>query len=103
MRWYLIHFATYHKIYLIVGAVLLLLALLPTKENTYQKTQKFLYLALTIWIICFAYKLNTGQDIVYLFNKKDQFGSERQPTRKVGGPFNKYYSNEAGRKAKNGD
>jgi hypothetical protein len=98
---YLIHFFTYNKIYLFTGAVLLILIILPTKEKISPKTTKFLYLAVVIWIISFAYRVNTGQDIIYLFNNNDNTLTEGQPN-KIKGPFNKYYSNEAGRKSQNG-
>ena len=97
MNYYLIHFFIYNKIYLLTGALLLVLIILPTKERISAKTQKTLYLALFIWIISFAYRINTGQDIIYLLNNNGNLGNEHQP-RKMGGPFNKYYSNEAGRK-----
>jgi len=97
---YLVHFFTYNKIYLFTGAALLLVVLLPTKKKISPKTKKALYLFVLIWIVCFAYRINTGQDIIHLFNKNDNFGNERQPARIKEGPFNKYYSNDAGRKAK---
>ena len=77
---------------------MLFLVLLPTKKKMSAKTQKALYLALGIWIICFAYRINTGRDIIYLFNRNDNFKNEGQSFHIEGGPFNKYYSNEAGRK-----
>ena len=97
----LIHFFTYHKIYLLTGGVLLLFIMLPTRKKIPGKTQKALYLVILIWIICFAYKMNTGDDIIRLFAKGDDLGSEQNSTRIEGGPFNKYYSNDAGRKPKN--
>ena len=97
---YLIHFFTYNKLYLFTGLALFLLVVLPTKGKVSTKTKKALYLGIAVWIICFAYRINTGQDIIQLFNKSDNFGNEPRSTRIQGGPFNKYYSNEAGRKAK---
>ena len=98
---YLIHFFTYNKVYLFTGATLILLVILPTKEKISSATQKALYLAVIIWIICFAYRMNTGNNITYMFNKTDDFGNNRQPAKIEGSPFNKYYSNDAGRKPKN--
>jgi len=102
----LVHFFTYNKLYLITGVVLLGLFLLPTKEKISSSTRKLFYFAAVIWVICFAYRVNTGQDITYLFKKNnaahDTFNPEAQPG-KVTGPFNKYYSNDAGRKPKNGE
>lgn len=97
---YLIHFFTYNKIYLFSGVALLLLVFLPTKEKISSKTKKALYVFIIIWIVCFAYRINTGNDIIYLFNKTDNFGNTRQPGKIEGSPFKKYYSNEAGRKPK---
>jgi hypothetical protein len=99
---YLIHFFTYNKIYLFTGAALLLLILLPTKGKISPKSKKALFLFALIWIVCFAYRINTGQDIIYLFNKKDNFTNERQSAGIKKGPFSKYYSNDAGREAKTG-
>lgn len=98
---YLIHFFTYNKIYLFTGAALLLLVFLPTKEKISSNTRKTLFVFVIIWILCFAYRINTGNDIIYLFDKNDTFGDEREPARLESGPFNKYYSNDAGRKPKN--
>jgi len=95
----LIHFFTYNKIYLFAGALLLFLAFLPTKERISPNTRKALFVFLIIWIICFAYRMNTGKDIIYLFNKSETFRNEPEPAG-IKGPFNKYYSNEAGRKTK---
>jgi hypothetical protein len=53
-----------------------------------------------IWIICFAYRINSGKHFTDLFDRKDTFGDESEAGRLKGGPFNKYYSNEAGRKTK---
>jgi hypothetical protein len=97
---YLLLFFKYNQLYFFTGAVLLFLVLFPTKKKASPKTQKALYLALAIWVICFAYRINTGQDIIYLFGKKDIYGNQSQPPQIKGGPFNKYYSNDAGRKSK---
>ena len=98
---FLIRFFTYNKIYLLTGLPLLLLVLIPAKEKASSVTKKAAYVLAVIWIICFAYRINTGNDIIYLFDKNDTFGNEHEPARLEGGPFNKYYSNDAGRKAKN--
>jgi len=97
---YLIRFFTYNKIYLFSGIVLLVLVLFPTKEKLSANTRKTLYIAVLIWIICFAYRINTGRDIINLFKKSDSFGTKPEPARIEGSPFNKYYSNDAGRKSK---
>ena len=97
---YLIHFFTYNKIYLFTGAILLLLVLLPTKEKISPKTRKTLYVCVVIWIICFAYRINTGNDITYLFKSNNDFNDQRQSTEIKASPFKKYYSNDAGRKSK---
>ena len=86
--------------YLFTGAALFLLVLLPTKKKISPRTQKTLYIFVLIWIVCFAYRINTGQDIVHLLNKKDNFVDEQQPAGPMKGPFSKHYSNDAGRKAK---
>jgi hypothetical protein len=96
-------FFKYNKLYFFTGAFLLLLLFLPTKEKISGKTQKALYVAAVIWVLCFAYRITTGQDIIYLLDNKDNYSEynyneESQPA-KVGGPFNKYFSNEAGRKS----
>ncbi len=96
---YLIHFFTYNKIYLISGIVLLLLVIIPTKEKVSQNTKKALYVFVVIWLICFAYRINTGDDITRLFQSSNDFDDSNQSTT-IKGPFNKYYSNDAGRKAK---
>jgi hypothetical protein len=98
---YLIHFFKYNKIYLIIGIVLLLLVILPTKEKISAKTQKALYLGIVIWIICFAYRISTGEDIIYLFKNNNTWENDSKPIELKGSPFNKYYSNDAGRKPKN--
>jgi hypothetical protein len=87
--------------YLLTGAALLILILLPTKGKISSKTQKALYLGVIIWIICFAYRVNTGNDIAHLFISSDDFGNKQNSTKVKGSPFNKYYSNDAGRKPKN--
>jgi hypothetical protein len=97
---YLIHFFKYNKIYLIIGVVLLILIILPTKEKISAKTQKALYLSIVIWIICFAYRIGTGEDIIYLFKNKNTWENENKPIELKGSPFNKYYSNDTGRKPK---
>ena len=99
----LILFFKYNQLYFFSGAILLFLVFFPTKKKASPKTQKALYLAVAIWVICFAYRINTGQDIIYLFEKKDNFGNQSQPSQIKGGPFNKYYSNDAGRKSKSGN
>lgn len=98
---HLILFFKYNKLYFFSGAFLLLLTFLPTKEKISQGARKALYLGLVIWIICFAYRINTGKDIIYLFKKTDNYGSgSSSSSGKIGGPFNKYYSNDAGRTPK---
>jgi amino acid permease len=97
---YLIHFFKYNKIYLITGIALLLLVIIPTKEKISAKTQKALYLGIVIWIICFAYRMSTGEDIIYLFKNKDTWENENKPIEFKSSPFNKYYSNDAGRNTK---
>lgn len=103
MRYYLIHFVTYNKLYLVAGGILLSLVILPTKEQVSPATRKAFYLALVIWVICFAYRLNTGESIMNLFKNNDNFEQESQSTILKASPFNKYYSNEAGRKPQNGN
>jgi hypothetical protein len=95
-----IHFFTYNKIYLFTGVVLFLLVIIPTKEKISHKTKKALYVFVVIWIICFAYRVNTGNDITRLFNSPDDFEDESQSTTIKKGPFSKYYSNDAGRETK---
>jgi len=97
---YLIHFFSYNKIYLYTGLLLLLLVVLPTKGKMSSRTRGWLYVAVVIWIICFAYRVNTGNDIISLSSKKDTSGDETRPMQGEKGPFSKYYSNDAGRKAK---
>ena len=96
---YLTHFFIYNKIYLFSGAALLFFILLPTQKKVSSNTRKTLIVFVIIWIICFAYRMNTGKDIIYLFNKSETFRNEPEPAG-IKGPFNKYYSNEAGRKSK---
>lgn len=98
---YLIHFFTYNKIYLFTGVILFLLVIIPTKEKISHKTKKTLYVFIVIWIICFAYRVNTGNDITHLFDSSNDFEDESQSTTIKKGPFSKYYSNDAGRKSKN--
>ena len=101
MNDYLVHLVAYNKIYLIIGAGLLLLLFLPTKEKISAGTQKALYVFLVIWIICFAYRINTGRNITHLFESRNNYNSQKQDAPRVqGSPFNKYYSNDAGRKPK---
>lgn len=97
---YLVHFFTNNKIYLFTGLALLLLIVLPTRGKISSQTRTWLYVAVILWIICFSYRVNTGNDIISLFKKSDNFDDESQPVQVPGGPFNKYYSNDAGRKAK---
>jgi hypothetical protein len=99
---YLVHFFINNKIYLLTGIVLLILVVLPTKEKVSFKTQKFFYIAAIIWIICFAYRVNTGRDIISLLSKSNDIDIQAQPG-KLEGPFSKYYSNEAGRSPKDGN
>jgi hypothetical protein len=97
---YLTHFFIYNKIYLFSGAALLLFILLPTQKKVSSNTRKTLIVFVIIWIICFAYRINSGKHFTDLFDRKDTFGDESEAGRLKGGPFNKYYSNEAGRKTK---
>jgi len=97
----LIRFFTYNKIYLFTGAALLLLVIIPTKEKISSNTKKYLYVFVVIWIICFTYRINTGNNITYLFKSSNDFDDESQSTTIKKGPFSKYYSNDAGRKSKN--
>ena len=97
---YLIHFFTNNKIYLFTGLALLLLIVLPTRGKISSKTRTWLYLSVILWIICFSYRVNTGNDIISLFKKSDNFDDESKPVHVRGGPFNKYYSNDAGRRPK---
>jgi len=101
---YLTHFFTYNKIYLITGVILFLLVVIPTKEKIPPKTKILLYIFVIIWIVCFVYRVNTGNDITYLFNSSDDFVvEESQPPSIKKGPFSKYYSNDAGRESKTAD
>ena len=97
----LIRFFTYNKIYLFTGAALLLLVIIPTKEKISSNTKKYLYVFVVIWIICFTYRINTGNNITYLFKSSNDFDDESQSTTIKKGPFSKYYSNDVGRKSKN--
>jgi len=97
---FLIRFFTYNKIYLFSGIVLLLLVFIPSKEKISSKSKKFLYVCIVLWIICFTYRINTGNDITFLFNSSDDFAAESQPATIRTGPFTTYYSNDAGRKSK---
>lgn len=97
----LIRFFTYNKIYLFTGIILLLLVIIPTKEKISSNTKKYLYVFVVIWIICFTYRINTGNNITHLFNSSNDFDDESQSTTIKKGPFSKYYSNDAGRKSKN--
>jgi len=97
----LIRFFTYNRIYLFTGIILLLLVIIPTKEKISSNTKKYLYVFVVIWIICFTYRINTGNNITYLFKSSNDFDDESQSTTIKKGPFSKYYSNDAGRKSKN--
>ena len=100
---FLIRFFTYNKIYLLTGLPLLLLIVIPSKEKVSSATKKAAYVFAVIWIICFAYRINTGNDITYVFKSSNDFNDFDDETRSKqlkGGPFSKYYSNDAGRKAK---
>ena len=79
---------------------MLLLVFIPAKEKIASKSKKFLYVCMVLWIICFTYRINTGNDITSLFNSSDDFADGSQPVTTKKGPFNKYYSNDAGRKPK---
>jgi len=100
---YLLYFFKYNKIYLITGVILLLLVILPTKEKISDKTQKAIYLGIVIWIICFAYRISTGVDIIYLFKNNDNWENENKSIELKASPFNKYYSNDVGRKPRSGE
>ncbi len=102
MMEYLIRFFAYNKMYLFTGAALLLLIIIPTKEKVSRGTRKALYVFAAIWIVSFAYRVSTGNDIVRLFKSRGDYHFENQAQKAEikGSPFNKYYSNEAGRKAK---
>jgi len=97
---YLVYFFTNNKIYLFTGLALLLLIVLPTRGKISSQTRIWLYLSVILWIICFSYRVNTGSDIISLFKKSDNLDDESQPVQVPGGPFNKYYSNDAGRRPK---
>ena len=97
----LVHFIIYHKIYIISGVVLLALLFVPTKERISSGTKNVLYLLLAAWFLAFAYRIGTGYDIIHLIKKDAYFVEEHKPPAEIkGSPFQKYYSNEAGRKAK---
>ena len=97
----LIRFFTYNRIYLFTGIILLLLVIIPTKEKISSNTKKYLYVFVVIWIICFTYRINTGNNITYLFKSSNDFDAESQSIKIRKGPFSKYYSNDVGRKSKN--
>jgi hypothetical protein len=101
---FLIRFFTYNKIYLLTGLPLLLLIVIPSKEKVSSATKKAAYVFAVIWIICFAYRINTGNDITHVFNKSSNdysdFDDETPSSQIKKGPFSKYYSNDAGRKSK---
>ena len=97
---FLIRFFTYNKIYRLTGLPLLLLIVMPSKEKVSSATKKAAYVFAVIWIICFAYRINTGNDITYVFKSSNDFDDETRSKQLKGGPFSKYYSNDAGRKAK---
>lgn len=99
MLYYVIHFLSYNRIYLITGVVLLFLVVLPTKKKMSPKTQKALYLGIILWIVCFAYRISTGDDIIYFLKNRNNLENENKPVQIEASPFNKYYSNDAGRKA----
>ena len=97
----LLHFIIYNKVYVISGLILLALLFVPTKERISSGTKKVLYLLLVAWILAFAYRIGTGDDIVHLFDKDVYFVEENKPPAEIkGSPFQKYYSNDSGRKAK---
>ena len=102
MPYSITHFLSYHKIYLIVGAILLLLIMLPTKERVSAGTKKALYVLAVIWLAAFAFRVGTGSDISSMFQKDDEihFEDEERTPGVKGSPFNKYYSNEAGRESR---
>jgi len=93
----LIHVLTHNPLYLITGIILVILVILPTRKSS-PASKNIVYLAAIIWIICFAYKFNTGQDIFRQLanNVNNEINAESQPL-KIKGPFNKYYSDESGR------
>jgi hypothetical protein len=95
---YLVHFFSYNKIYLLTGVGLLLLVVLPTKGKISSKTRAAPHVPVIIWILCFTFRVNTGDDITSLFKTSDTFCDESRPVSVVGGPFNKYHSDDAGRK-----
>jgi len=97
---FLIRFFTYNKVYLFTGIALLLLVIIPTKEKISSGTKKALYVFVVIWIACFVYRINTGNDIIHLFKNSNNFDNGTQSREIEGSPFKKYYSNDAGRKAK---
>ena len=97
---HLLLFAKYNKLYFITGAILLVLLLLPTKEKLSGKTANFLYIAIVVWAVCLGYRLYTGQDIIHLLDRNDGYIAEERSPGTVQGPFNKYYSNDAGREPK---
>ena len=97
---FLIRFFTYNKIYLLTGLPLLLLIVIPSKEKVSSATKKAAYVFAVIWIICFAYRINTGNDITHVFKSSNNFNDETPSSQIKKGPFSKYYSNDAGRKAK---
>jgi hypothetical protein len=101
MPYSITHFLSYHKLYLIIGAVLLLLILLPTKEKLSAGTKKALYILAIIWLASFVFRVGTGSDITSMFQKEDNFYFEEEAkTSEIkGSPFNKYYSNDAGRQS----
>ena len=93
----LMHFLAQNPLYLITGIILIILIIWPTRKSA-PASQNIYYLAAIFWIICSAYKFNTGQDIFRLFtnNISNELNTEVQPF-KIKGPFNKYYSDESGR------
>lgn len=99
---FLMDFFLSNRLYLFSGLVIVVLAIMPANGKISSRTQKIFYLAIILWIICFAYSLNTGQDNKYLFMHHGEVKGEAE-TVKIGGPFNKYYNNEAGRKMQAGE
>ena len=99
---FLVEFFLNNRLYLFSGGVLAGLAIVPANGKISSKTQKIFYLATILWIICLVYRINTGQDVQYLFSDNGEVTGEAEPA-KIGGPFKRYYNNEAGRKAQAGE
>ena len=61
---FLTYLYTNEKIYLYTGLGLLVLAIATSSGKISSKVQQFSYFSILLWLLCIAYRVVTGEDLI---------------------------------------